>query len=372
MKVTINKYDILDALSKIQGLTGRKSNFAITENVLIKTADNSITLIATDLETGFEGFYPSTVESGGKIAINSRKFYEIVREFPNNEIVINEVENRWIEIGDENVLYHIVGMNPDDFPGSPQIEEIVFFEIDSLAFKNMIDKTVIITGPGDDKRAHITGVYFEIKKENDEKIIRIISTDGSRLSKVDYKYKKDLKMQSEAGIIIPKKGLTEVSKFLDTEGTAQIGFKSNHLIIKKDKETIIIRLLEGDFPEYKDIIVKDDAYEIKMEREPFLMMLKRMSILCSDDYRGVIFKFKDDKLLINVTNPNIGQSKEEININFQREAIEVAFNPKFFIEALNVIDEDKVIINIVNETRPCIIEAEKEKNYLSVIMPMRI
>jgi DNA polymerase-3 subunit beta len=131
-------------------------------------------------------------------------------------------------------------------------------------------------------------------------------------------------------------------------------------------------LLEGDFPEYKDIIVKEDVYEIKMEREPFLMMLKRMSILCSDDYRGVIFKFEDDKLLINVTNPNIGQSKEEININFQREAIEVAFNPKFFIEALNVIDEDKVIINIVNETRPCIIEAEKEKSYLSVIMPMRI
>ena len=372
MKFTINKNDILDALSKIQGLTGRKSNLAITENVLIKTSDNSIILIATDLETGFEGVYPSTIESDGIIAINSRKFYEIVREFPSNEIVVNEVENRWIEIGDKNVLFHIVGMNPDDFPDSPKIEEIIFFKLDAFSFKKMIDKTVLITGPSDDKRAHITGIYFEIKKENDEKIIRMVSTDGSRLSKVDHKYEKDLEMPSETGIIIPKKGLTEVSKFLDTEGTAQISFKSNHLIIKKDNETIIIRLLEGDFPEYKDIIVKDEAYEIKMERELFIMMLKRMSILCSDDYRGVIFKFDDDKLLINVTNPDIGQSKEEINIDFKRDPIEVAFNPKFFIEALNVIDEDKVIINIVNEMRPCIIEAENDKNFLSVIMPMRI
>ncbi len=372
MKFTINKTDILDPLATIQGLTGRKSNLAITENVLIKTSDNSITLIATDLETGFEGFYPAKIESDGIIAINSRKLYEIVREFPSKEIIINEVENRWIEIGDKNVLYHIVGMNPDDFPDSPQIEEIIFSEIDSMALKRMIDQIVFITGPGDDKRAHITGIYFEIIKENDEKIIRMISTDGSRLSKVDYKYEKDFKMSEETVLIIPKTGMSEVTKFIDKEGIAQIGFKSNHFIIKKDNETMIIRLLEGDFPEYKDIIDKEKAYEIKIDRELFYMMLKRMTILCSDDYRGVIFKFKDDKILINVTNPEIGQSKEEIDIDFKREPIEVAFNPKFFIETLNVIDEKMVILNIVNEMRPCIIEAEKDKSYLSVIMPMRI
>ena len=200
----------------------------------------------------------------------------------------------------------------------------------------------------------------------------MISTDGSRLSKVDYKYEKDFKMSEETVLIIPKTGMSEVTKFIDKEGIAQIGFKSNHFIIKKDNETMIIRLLEGDFPEYKDIIDKEKAYEIKIDRELFYMMLKRMTILCSDDYRGVIFKFKDDKILINVTNPEIGQSKEEIDIDFKREPIEVAFNPKFFIETLNVIDEKMVILNIVNEMRPCIIEAEKDKSYLSVIMPMRI
>lgn len=372
MKFTVNKSDILDILSKIQGLTGRKSSLAITENVLIRSVDSGISLVATDLETGFEGFYHAKMESEGIIAINARKLFEIVRNFPSDEILINEVENRWIEIGNENVQYHIVGMNPDDFPDNPYIEEVAFFEVDSNAFKKMIDKTVMITGASDDKRAHVIGIYFEKIINADEKIVRMVSTDGSRLSKVDYLYEKDSEPPIEAGIIIPKKGLNEVSKFLGSEGTVQVGVKDNHFIIKKDNETITIRLLEGDFPEYDEIITRSDGHVIKMDKQLYLMMLKRMSILSSDDYKSVIFNFENDKLVITATNPNIGESKEDMAIDFEGEPIEVAFNPKYFIETLNVIEEDNVLINIIDEEKPCLIEGENDKSFLSVIMPMKI
>jgi DNA polymerase-3 subunit beta len=372
MKATLSKNDILPVLAKIQGLTGRRTNLAITTNILIQTEETGINISATDLETGFEGFYPAKIEKQGIIAINGRKLYEIVRDFPSENISVNEVENHWIEIGNQNVEYHIVGLNPDDFPEIPKFEVVDFFEINSASFAKMIEKTVIVSGVSDDNRAHIVGIFAERIVEEDKKVFRLVSTDGSRLSKADYVYDKDYNLPSGSNVLIPKKGLVEVIKFLDTEGTVKIGFKDNNFIIKKENETLIIRLLEGEFPEYRDIIVKADGLDILLDRQLFLMMLKRMSILSSDEYKGVIFHFSEDKLMINSTNPDIGESKEDMAISYKGDPVEVMYNPKFFIDSLSVIDDDNIVLNIANEKKPCKIEGENDKNHLSVIMPMRI
>ncbi|MEJ2283181.1 MAG: DNA polymerase III subunit beta [Desulfobacterales bacterium] len=372
MKATINKNDILPVLAKIQGLAGRKTNLAITTNVLIQTTESGISITATDLETGFEGFYPASIDAQGVIAINARKLYEIVRDFPSEDIYVNEVENHWIEIGNQKVEYHIVGLNPDDFPEIPKIEAVEFFEIDSTALHKMIEKTVIISGASDDNRAHIIGIYGERIQQDDQKIFRMVSTDGSRLSKADYVFDKDFDLPDGDNVLIPKKGLVEVAKFLDSEGPVKIGIKDNNFIVKKEKETLIIRLLEGDFPEYGDIVIKKGGHDIVLDRQLFLMMLKRMSILSSDEYKGVIFHFSKDKLVINSTNPDIGESKEDMELNYKGDPMEVMYNPKFFIDTLGVLDEDNIVLNIVDDQKPCKIEGETDKSYLSVIMPMRI
>ncbi len=372
MKATINKNDILPVLSRLQGLAGRKTNLAITTSILIQTEESGISMTATDLETGFEGFYPAKIDAQGVIAINARKLYEIIRDFPSEDVYINEIENHWIEIGNQTVEYHIVGLNPDDFPEIPKIEDVDFFEIDSASFGRMIEKTAIITGTSDDNRAHIIGILAERIKENKQIIFRLVSTDGSRLSKADHVFEKDFDMPSGSNVLIPKKGLTEVAKFLDDEGPVKIGIKDNNFIVKKEKETLIIRLLEGDFPQYGDIVVKKDGNDIPLDRKLFLMMLKRMSILSSDEYKGVVFHFNSDKLLINSTNPDIGESKEDMNISYKGDPVEVMYNPKFFIDTLGVIEDDNIILNIVDEEKPCKIEGEKDKSFLSVIMPMKI
>ena len=372
MKVTINKNDILPVLSKIQGLAGRKTNLAITTSILIQTEESGISIAATDLETGFEGFYPAKIDAQGVIAINARKLYEIVRDFPSEDIYVNEIENHWIEIGNQTVEYHIVGLNPDDFPEIPKIEDVDFFEINSATFAKMIDKTSIITGASDDNRAHIVGIFAERIQQEKEKIFRLVSTDGSRLSKADCVFDKDFELPSGPDVLIPKKGLTEVAKFLDNEGSVKLGIKDNNFIVKKERETLIIRLLEGEFPQYGDIVLKTDGHDIPMDRQLFLMMLKRMSILSSDEYKGVIFHFNTDKLLINSTNPDIGESKEDMDISYKGDPVEVMYNPKFFIDTLGVIDDDNIILNIVDEEKPCKLEGENDKSFLSVIMPMRI
>jgi DNA polymerase-3 subunit beta len=372
MRVTVRRGDILSVLSRIQGITGRKTNLAITTNVLLRTTDTGLCLSATDLETGFEGNYPAKVEAHGTVAINSRKLFEIFKDFPSDDILMQEKENHWIEIGNKNVEYNIVGLNPEDFPEIPKIESADFFEIDSFVLSGMIAKSVIIGAATDDRRTHIIGVYAERIEESDQKIFRLVSTDGSRLSKVDFVFDPSVNFPAGPGALIPKKSLVEVGKFLETEGNVRAAFKDSNFIVKKDNETIIIRLLEGEFPKYSDIIVKPVGHNLNMDRQMFLMMLKRMSILSSEEYKGVIFNFDENQLTISSTNPEIGESKEDMPIEFHGKKITVMFNPKFFIDTLNVIDDENVSLKIVNEEKPCLIEGEKDKSYLSVIMPMRL
>ncbi len=371
MKFIINKFQIVNVLAKVQGLTGRRSNLAITENILIRSVSDGIHLTATDLETGFEGFYPASVEKEGAVAVSAKKLFEILREFPSEDILINEVENRWIEIGNDKVQYHIVGMNPDDFPETPHITEVDFFAIDASIFEKMIERSIIISAAGDEKRAHINGVFVE-RTHEDVNRLRFVSTDGSRLNAVHHLYGSPEALPAGEGVLVPKKGLNEVAKFLDIEGEVQVGIKESNFIVKKEKETIIIRMLEGDFPKYEDILTKGDVHIIKVDKVKFGKMLKRMSILATDNYKGAVFTFNDNKLVVTATNPDYGESKEETEIEFSGNPIEAAFNPKFFMDTLSVIDEENVIVNIVDGSRPCIVEGDMDKTFIGVIMPMRI
>ncbi|MGM0451560.1 MAG: DNA polymerase III subunit beta [Thermodesulfobacteriota bacterium] len=372
MRITIQKNDLSDVLSRIQGLTGRKTSLAITENVLMKTADTGITLAATDLETGFEGFFSAQIEAEGEVVINARKFGEIVKNFPTDAIRIQELENRWIEISSNQVEYHIVGMNPEEFPNIPRVDEINFFSMDSQALKKMIEKTVAVAVAGDEKRAHMIGVNMERLDGDGNKTLRMVSTDIKRLAKADYLCDPDSGMEAADGVIIPKKGLGEVNKFLEPEGTVELGVKDNHFIVRKENEYIIVNLLEGMFPAYQELLFPDSAYDITFEKDLLVMLLKRMSILTSDEYRGVIFHFDNNEFTARTVNASLGESKESMAIEYEREPMEIAFNPKYFIEAIHFIASDKVLLNIKDPDSPCIVRGADESSYLNIIMPMKI
>jgi len=372
MNFIIEKKEIMEALSGLQGITGRKSSLAITENVMIKANTDNITLSATDLETGFEGVYPASVESDGVVAVNARRLNDIVRMSPTDQLKIEETQSRWIEITSGNAEYHLVGMNPEDFPEIPKIADVEFFQINSAYFKKMVEKSIIISVAGDEKREHMIGVNFERIADDKEKIIRMVSTDIKRLSKVDYICDPSAVLTPGDKIIIPKKGLSEVNKFLESQGDVSIGVKGNHFIVKKENEIIITNLLEGAFPEFEELLVLDHNYDIEFDRDLLLMTLRRMLIVTSDEYRAVIFNFSNDELTLRAVNPNVGESKESIHIAYQRETLETAFNPKYFIEAVNFIEEEKILINIKDKEHPAIVRGKDDATYLNIIMPMKI
>jgi len=372
MKFSFDKKNILNILSKIQGLTGRKTNLTITSDILIKAMESQITITANDLETVFLGTYEAQVETEGILSINSQKFFEIIKEYPENKILVNEVENRWVEIGKGDSIFHIVSSDYENFPETPIIENIEFIEINSKDLKKMVDIASIVNYSGEEKRIYVIGSLIEkISTENDEKL-RIVSTDSRRLHCYDTKFKGELKLPNES-VIVPKKGLSELSKFIDTsKDNIKVGIKDNYFIFQNKNESIMIKLLEGEYPDYKPVINHEDMVPIEMDRTLFSTLMRRISILTSEDYKSVILNFKENELVVTITNPEIGESKEEMMVSYSGEEIKSAFNPKYFLDALSIFEDSIVVINVKDNKSPCIIRGLDDDKLICVIMAMHI
>jgi DNA polymerase-3 subunit beta len=331
-----------------------------------------ITITANDLETVFSGTYAAHVEKEGLLSINSKKFFEIIKEYPDNNIRVNEIENRWVEIGENDSIFHIVASDYENFPETPVIENVDFIEIKSREFRKMVDASSAVGFSGDEKRIYVLGSLIEKTDKNNQQKLRIVSTDSRRLNCCDVEYKGKLDLPEES-VIIPKKGLSELNKFIDTaKETIRIGIKENHFIFNNENESIMIKLLEGEYPDYKPVINYEGMIPIEMDRSMFSTLMKRVSILTSDDYKSVILNFKNNELKVTITNPEIGESKEIMMISYDQDEIKSAFNPRYFLDALTLFDQPIVVVNIRDSKSPCIIRALDNHNLVCVIMAMHI
>jgi DNA polymerase III subunit beta len=372
MRFSFDRKEVLEILSKIQGITGRKTNLTITSDVLIKAMGDQIIITANDLETVFTGTYDAKVEKEGILSINSKKFFEIIREYPDNEIPVNEVENRWVEIGKGDSLFHIVSSDYENFPETPVIENVDFIEINARDLRKMVEAVSVVNVVGDEKRIYVLGALIEKIMKNDTPFLRMVSTDSRRLHCYDARYNGDLILPEEP-VIIPKKGLNELHKFIDnTSEPIRVGIKDNHFVFQRVNESIMIKLLSGDYPDYKPIINTDAMTGMEVDRTMFFTLMRRVSILTSDDYKSVILNFRENELTVTITNPEIGESKERMMIAYEGEPIKSAFNPRYFMDALNLFEQSTVVIHIKEIKTPCIIKALDDDNLICVIMAMHI
>ncbi|MDL2275996.1 DNA polymerase III subunit beta, partial [Desulfosarcina sp. OttesenSCG-928-G10] len=201
--------------------------------------------------------------------------------------------------------------------------------------------------------------------------LRFVSTDVTRLNIMECLYEGNDAIPVGKNVLVSKKGLGDAIKFLDTDGDVQIGIKENAFIIRKASETLMLQLLEGEFPKYQNILEKRDSARIEMEKIPFSKLLKRMSIIATEKYNSAMFTFDNNTLTVSAVNPEYGESKEEMEISFSGAPVTAAFNPKFFIDTLNLLDHETVIVDIVDGNSACILKNDADPTFTSIIMPMR-
>jgi DNA polymerase-3 subunit beta len=381
MKFTIEKQTLIEILSKIHPITAHRTNLVITETVLIKasTDKNIITFAATDLEIGASlDVSPSEIHESGTACVNARKLYEIVSSMEGDEIHIEEIDSRWVEITDGKSKFNIVGMDPDDYP-SIDLLESDDIRIDGAVLKSIINKSLAPSFAPGDPRQHIKGILLA-KKESS---LQAASTNGNSIIVIDYKID-GLDLENDfKNIIIPKSSLKSIDKFIEPDDILWIGVNGNNLVIRKEAHYFSIRLLEGKFVDFGSIMNTDNSFAILVDRGDFAAMLRRQSILCSEQYNGVVFDFKSTLLEARSTNPDMGESRETLEIDNQSgghegiDAIEfaVSFNPKLLLELLPLFASTKnekieLIFQQQNPSqRPCIIRGD---GFVCAVMPMMI
>lgn len=371
MQFTINRDTFLEGLTKVQGIVEKRHTIPILANVLIEAKNNEITITATDLEVGLKSKYKASVIEEGKVTVSAKKMYEIIKELPDKDINFNSKNNFWVEIKCHKSLFNLVGLSPDEFPKFP-IVELGKNSIEKNKLNEMIEKTLFSVS-SDETKFNLTGIFIKSDTiENSNKLI-FVSTDGHRLSMIQRSSDSDLDDKYKEGFILPKKGIIEIKKILEgMEENINIGISDNNFSISNEKTTLIMRMVDGDFPDYKRVIPDKGNNAAIINKNLFLHALKRISILSSEKSKGVKINLKNDSLTLTSSNPDLGDAKEEIDIIYSGDDISIGFNAKYIIEILQVIKNENIIFNLKDNISPGRINPEGDEDHLSVIMPMRL
>ena len=371
MEFKIEKEDFTKGLYRVQSIIEKKGTMPILLNVLIETHGDKVAITATDLEIGIKGLHPAEIINEGKATLSGKKIYEVIKELPEKKVSLKLKENQWVEISSGKSFFNIMGLPAESFPTLPAFEEEGFVSAEVEIFKEMIEKTIFSVS-SDESRYNLTGVFFRQENEGEEKSLKMVATDGYRLSMINRSSKTEV-IGLEKGILLPKKGLMELSKLLDAGGEGVwIKIKGNNFIVKKEDVILIMRLLDAEFPDYRQVIPQKTKKHIRMKRNQILESLHRVSILSSEKTRGVKFLFSQDILELSSYNPELGEAKDEVPVDYKGEDISVGFNSRFVLEVLNILNSDEIIIELEDGTSPAIIRPANDERHTCVVMPMRI
>lgn len=373
MKILIDKKDFLNLITKAQNVVEKRNSMEMLVNVLLETKNNILKIYATDLEVSLTDEISCTVKSEGRAVINAKSLFDILKELPDGAISFEKKKNHWIEISHGKSVFNIVGLNPEDYPVFPTLTTEKFTKINSNTLSEMIEKTIYSVST-DETRYHLNGVFFEKQVRDGKSYFRMVATDGHRLSLVDRQVDSvSSGFDLPTGIIIPKKGLNELKKLLDfTQGELEIAVDGAQLIVRTNQTYLYVRLIEGRYPNYQQLIPEKLNLLLEVPRENLLSSLKRVSLLSNQKSKGVTFSLTDGKMEITSNNPEMGDAKEEIEIIYKGENLKIGFNARYVLDILSSFSDDNLSISFNDHLSPGLITPISDSNYRCIIMPMRI
>lgn len=362
MKIKILKNNLVENVQNVQNVISSRSSLPILLNILIEADKNGIKLTSTDLDIGITSTVLSEVEEEGALTVPAKRFYEIVKELPDEDITINTMKNNSMSIKCGKCFFKILGLPKEDFPKLPEFENKPYITIGQSVLKKMLVMTHFSMSH-DETRYVLNGALFLFK----DKQLTIVTTDGKRLSLV----KKETGSESaDKTIILPSKTVYELNRALKGEGELKITLSENQVKFDIENTTIISRLIEGEFPNYEQVIPKEAKEKIAVNREQFLLGVKRAALLTTQDSQSIKIEVLKNKMVVSKSSPNIGEAKEEIEIGYRGPEIAVGFNPNYLMDALKVVPKDDLEIEITGSDKPAVLRIEDWYTYL--VLPMQL
>jgi len=371
MKLKIKKEEILKGLQRIQGIVEKKNTMPILSNMLLTAEGGSIEIIATDLEIGLRGRYVADVEKPGSVTVSAKKMYEIVRELPADDVLIKVEEGNWVKIISGHAQFKLVGLPKDEYPALPDVAEEGMIAIDGDMLREMIKKTLYAVGEND-ARYVLNGLFVHMTQAKGGLNIRMVGTDGHRLSMIDRVI--DAKHKEES-FIIPKKAMMELRRLLEEDAPKtelRIGFSKNHALFKRDGLVMVSKLIDGNYPNYLQVVPAKSSKKVTVSKEVMTHAVKRVSILSKEKTNAVKLQLEKERIILSTNNPEIGEASEELAVDYSGEGIAIGFNSRYLMDVLMSMDREHIAIELNDPLSPCLITEDGDENYKCVVMPMRV
>lgn len=374
LNCTVSRNELLDGLSSLQNITNKKGTLAILANVLIETTAEGIILTGTDLEVGLRLFVPAEVREEGTLTLPSKKIFEIVRESGSNEITLEETDNSWAVIKTGLSTYNLAGIAGDEFPEFPDFQKDSFLSFESHIFLDLIDKVIFSIASEQENIYSLTSVLFEKEVKEGHSYLRMVSSDGHRLSIMEKDVVNDVEqLQLNEVTLIPKKGIQEFKKFCEHRDSVEISFEKKQMVVRDGEAVMVVRLKQGEFPQYRAIV---DAVQLEncleISRIPFLESLKRINLFTEDIFHTIQLQVEDGTMILSSQNADLGNAKDEQQIHYSGEPLVLGFNCRYFIETLQVMECDTVKAYINSNNSPCLLKSDDDRGFTSIIMPMQL
>jgi DNA polymerase-3 subunit beta len=389
MELSISKKDFLRGLARTHAVADRKSSMPILSNVLLSADDSGILrFAATDLYLAVSASAEASVKRPGTVALSARTLFDIVKNLPEGEVKLAVDKQNAVQLRSGKIKFRIPGMPGEDFPPLPSAGEGAFAEFDVNLLQQLISLTQYSMS-SDDTRPHLAGTLFEC----DGTTVRMVTTDGHRLSKAEAAFE----VANKFNILVPQKGIAELKRLLEdaknekrapspergpegdkaklspdgpvTVGVATVG---GNAFFRGHDVQLSVKLADEQFPPYAKVIPQSHTRRVVASRELLVDSLRRISLVASDKSGGVRLALEPGKLEIISENPDIGEGSEELDVDFSGEKVAIGFNARYLLEALSAMPDDEVVLELGGELDPGVIKPLSDSRFVGVIMPMRI
>jgi DNA polymerase-3 subunit beta len=377
MELTIEKQQFLRGLARTHGVADRKSSMHILSNVLVSAeGPDRLRLSATDLYLGVTAVVPASITKAGTIAVAARTLFDIVKNLPDGEVSWTLSDSHAVELRCGKVRYRIPAMPGEDFPPLPNPGDADFAHLEAAVLAELISLTQYSMSH-DDTRPHLAGTLFE----GDGKVVRMVTTDGHRLSKAEHKAGKGSMMNFS--MLVPHKGISELKRLLDDVKSAKgkseepttigIATAGGNAFFLRDDLCLSVKLADENFPPYSKVIPSKQSRTVIAARGPLVEALRRISLVANDKSGGVQLIIEPGLLRIQSQNPEVGEGSEEVDVDYAGDELRIGFNARYLLDALSAMPHDEIAIELSGERDPGVIKpAGDDAGFVGVIMPMRI
>src|ERR1700747_1922217 len=363
MKFRATKEKLLEGLQQVQNVVSTRTTLPILSNVLLQAKEGAVHLTTTDIDVGVRGSFEANVDKGGATTLPARRLFTIIREWPSSEIAIEVDGKNAASIRSGQSFFKILGLPEEEFPPLPKFENAKVVTIRQKELRDGLRKTSYAISI-DETLYVLNGVLFSLKNNK----MTLVATDGRRLAMVEIEL--EFPRSHEADIIVPTKAITELQRLLTDDGEVKVSIGSGQIAFDLNRTLLVSKLIEGNYPNYRQVIPSEAKERIKLEREMFLNSLRRVSLLASDKSHSVKLNFSKNNLDITANTPEVGEAKESLAVPYKGRELSIAFNPEFLMAPLRALTEDEVFLDLIDEMSPGVLKIQTP--FLYVIMPMRI